>query len=99
MKQGEVEQIAMMPPKGTPQHEEGMLEYLEDIIGTNKYIQMIEEVEKKVSNSLYKLLTAIQKLEVTQEERTEKINRVKVVEKEKKNLEVEFSEQVVFTLL
>uniref|UniRef100_A0A3Q3WHB2 Structural maintenance of chromosomes protein n=1 Tax=Mola mola TaxID=94237 RepID=A0A3Q3WHB2_MOLML len=30
--QGEVEQIAMMKPKGQTEHDEGMLEYLEDII-------------------------------------------------------------------
>jgi len=31
--QGEVEQIAMMKPKAPNEHEEGFLEYLEDIIG------------------------------------------------------------------
>ena len=71
--QGEVEQLALLPPKGTPQHEEGMLEYLEDIIGTSKYIPVLEEKEKL--------------LEAKQEERTEKVNRVKVVEREKSNLE------------
>ncbi|KPI97761.1 Structural maintenance of chromosomes protein 4 [Papilio xuthus] len=35
--QGEVEQIAMMKPKGHSEHESGMLEYLEDIIGTSRY--------------------------------------------------------------
>lgn len=35
--QGEVEQIAMMKPKGQTEHESGMLEYLEDIIGTSRY--------------------------------------------------------------
>lgn len=37
MLQGEVEQIAMMKPKGLTEHESGMLEYLEDIIGTSRY--------------------------------------------------------------
>ncbi len=41
--QGEVEQIAMMKPKATTQHGDGMLEYLEDIIGTNKYVPIIEK--------------------------------------------------------
>ena len=31
--QGEVEQIAMMKPKAPTEHDEGLLEYLEDIIG------------------------------------------------------------------
>lgn len=35
--QGEVEQIALMKPKAQHPHETGMLEYLEDIIGTTRY--------------------------------------------------------------
>ena len=31
--QGEVEQIAMMKPKAQTEHDGGLLEYLEDIIG------------------------------------------------------------------
>lgn len=42
--QGEVEQIAMMKPKAATPHEEGLLEYLEDIIGSNQYVEKIEEV-------------------------------------------------------
>ena len=34
--QGEVEQISMMKPKGATSHDEGLLEYLEDIIGAKK---------------------------------------------------------------
>lgn len=45
--QGEVEQIAMMKPKGQNQNEEGLLEFLEDIIGSNQYVENIEEQEKK----------------------------------------------------
>ena len=40
--QGEVELISLMKPKGTNEHEEGLLEYLEDIVGTNTYIAQIE---------------------------------------------------------
>ena len=42
--QGEVEQIAMMKPKAATVHEEGLLEYLEDIIGTKRFLSSIEEV-------------------------------------------------------
>jgi structural maintenance of chromosome 4 len=42
--QGEVEQIAMMKPKGATPHEEGLLEYLEDIIGSNRFVEKIDEV-------------------------------------------------------
>ena len=36
--QGEVESIAQMKPKGATEHDEGLLEYLEDIIGTAKSV-------------------------------------------------------------
>ena len=39
--QGEVEAISLMKPKGASEHEEGFLEYLEDIIGTNQLIPSI----------------------------------------------------------
>eukprot|EP01113_Clastostelium_recurvatum_P039386 TRINITY_DN6002_c0_g1_i1.p1 TRINITY_DN6002_c0_g1~~TRINITY_DN6002_c0_g1_i1.p1 ORF type:complete len:1300 (-),score=349.43 TRINITY_DN6002_c0_g1_i1:26-3889(-) len=71
--QGEVEQIAMMKPKAATPHEEGLLEYLEDIIGSNKYVEDIENAAKRV--------------EELNEARGEKLNRVKVVEKDKENLE------------
>ena len=64
----------MMKPKAQTQHEEGLLEYLEDIIGSNKYVSKIEQ--------------AAQRVETANETRTEKLNRVKVVEKEREGLEV-----------
>jgi hypothetical protein len=38
----------MMKPKALTEHEEGMLEYLEDIIGSSRYKQPIEECAKSV---------------------------------------------------
>ncbi len=32
----------MMKPKAQGPHDEGLLEYLEDIIGSNKYVEAIE---------------------------------------------------------
>lgn len=46
--QGEVEQIAMMKPKGQTEHEEGMLEYLEDIIGSCRLKQPIYTLRCRV---------------------------------------------------
>ncbi|KAE8718250.1 Structural maintenance of chromosomes protein 4 [Hibiscus syriacus] len=46
--QGEVEQISLMKPKAQGPHDEGFLEYLEDIIGTNKYVEKIEESSKEL---------------------------------------------------
>ena len=71
--QGEVEMISMMPPKGKTENDEGLLEYLEDIIGSSKYVEATNEAAEKVD-----ALTEI---------RQEKLNRVKAVEKEKDNLE------------
>ena len=45
--QGEVEQISLMKPKAQTPHDEGFLEYLEDIIGSNKYVERIEEASKQ----------------------------------------------------
>jgi structural maintenance of chromosome 4 len=42
--QGEVESIAQMKPKAQNAYEDGLLEYLEDIIGTTKYKQPIEDL-------------------------------------------------------
>eukprot|EP01051_Picozoa_sp_SAG22_P002355 SAG22_NODE_103_length_20175_cov_15.280833_19_plen_314_part_00 len=71
--QGEVEQIAMMKPKGASEHETGFLEYLEDVIGSNRYVEAIAEKGGAV--------------ESLNEERALKLNRVKAVEGERENLE------------
>ncbi|XP_038218077.1 structural maintenance of chromosomes protein 4 [Zerene cesonia] len=78
--QGEVEQIAMMKPKAQTEHESGMLEYLEDIIGTSRYKEPIEKLAVKV--------------EEYSEMRKEKLNRVRLVEQEKQRLEQPMREAV-----
>ncbi|XP_075232344.1 structural maintenance of chromosomes 4-like protein gluon [Lycorma delicatula] len=80
--QGEVEQIAMMKPKGPSEHESGMLEYLEDIIGTSRFKVPIDQLALKVE-------------ELTQE-RSEKLTRVKLAEKERDALEGPMKEAVEF---
>lgn len=71
--QGEVESIAQMKPKAASEHDDGLLEYLEDIIGTSKYKSPIEESATEV--------------ETLNEVCTEKNARVQHVEKEKSGLE------------
>ncbi|KAJ3416526.1 hypothetical protein HDV05_001263 [Chytridiales sp. JEL 0842] len=71
--QGEVESIALMKPKAQTEHEDGLLEYLEDIIGTSKYIEQLEETNKRLNE--------------VNEERDEKLTRLKIVEKDKRSLE------------
>lgn len=48
--QGEVEQIAMMKPKAPigDENKTGLLEYLEEIIGTDQYVPDIERAEKEL---------------------------------------------------
>ncbi|GBO06541.1 Structural maintenance of chromosomes protein 4 [Araneus ventricosus] len=44
--QGEIESISLMKPKGITENETGMLEYIEDIIGSNRLIEPIEHFKK-----------------------------------------------------
>lgn len=78
MFQGEVESIAQMKPKAPSEHEDGLLEYLEDIIGTSQYKEPIEEA-----------LTDMDRLS---EERTEKLNRLRIVERDRNALEAKKKE-------
>ncbi|KAK3385059.1 hypothetical protein B0H63DRAFT_178428 [Podospora didyma] len=71
--QGEVESIAQMKPKAGNEHEDGLLEYLEDIIGTSRYKAPIEESATEV--------------ETLNEICMEKSGRVQHVEKERNSLE------------
>ncbi|EJD43934.1 RecF/RecN/SMC protein [Auricularia subglabra TFB-10046 SS5] len=71
--QGEVESIAQMKPKAPSEHEDGLLEYLEDIIGTSHYKERID--------------AALVEVERCSEDRAEKLARLKIVEKEKAKLE------------
>ena len=66
--QGEVEQIALLKPKGHTPGEQGMLEYLEDLIGSSRYKSPLGQIQERLNE-----------LELV---RGEKINRVKLVEKE-----------------
>ena len=66
--QGEVEQISMMKPKAPTPGDDGLLEYLEEIIGSKIYIEKIDEAEKVV--------------EQMSAQRSEKLARVKVADKE-----------------
>lgn len=71
--QGEVESIAQMKPKAEKESDDGLLEYLEDIIGTAQYKPLIENT-----------LSEIAKLNDICEE---KENRFEIVEREKSSLE------------
>lgn len=63
----------MMKPKGQNEHETGMLEFLEDIVGTFRYKEPLEKLMEKV--------------EALTELRVEKLHRLRIVQKEKQTLE------------
>ena len=71
--QGEVEQIALMKPIGQNENDTGMLEFLEDIIGSSRFKEPIDLLKSRTGE--------------LDELRAEKLNRVKLVEKEKDELE------------
>lgn len=82
--QGEVESISQMKPKAITEHDDGLLEYLEDIIGTSQYKENIEKCGVE--------------LEALNDERSERLTRVKYVEKERDALEVRLPISGQFTL-
>uniref|UniRef100_A0A1I7XYB7 Structural maintenance of chromosomes protein n=1 Tax=Steinernema glaseri TaxID=37863 RepID=A0A1I7XYB7_9BILA len=71
--QGEVEQISLMKPKAPSPNEDGMLEYLEDIIGCARLKVPIEKLTAKCSQ--------------LQDQRTTQFSRAKQAEREKEALE------------
>lgn len=80
--QGEVESIAQMKPKAANDNDDGLLEYLEDIIGTSKYKTPIEESAAET--------------ETLNEVCLEKNGRVQHVEKEKNALEDKKNKALAF---
>lgn len=57
--QGEVEQIALMKPKAEREGEEGLLEYLDDLIGTNNFAERISEASKSAEAAQLSRLEAL----------------------------------------
>eukprot|EP00803_Ostreobium_quekettii_P005317 evm.model.scf_340.8 EVM.evm.TU.scf_340.8 scf_340:54597-68221(-) len=80
--QGEVEMISQMKPMGQDKHDEGLLEYLEDIMGTNQYVEKLEEASKS--------------LEDIDERRQSMLQRLRIVEDEKSSLEAAKNEALAF---
>ncbi|KAL8269993.1 hypothetical protein Esti_006093 [Eimeria stiedai] len=51
--QGEVEQIAMMRPKASRPEETGLLEYLEELIGSSRFVEPIKEAQQHFDESCH----------------------------------------------
>ncbi|XP_063726991.1 structural maintenance of chromosomes protein 4-like [Symsagittifera roscoffensis] len=80
--QGEVEQISQMKPKGLSEHDEGLLEYLENIIGTYQYKELMTLIDSELGE--------------LEEKRKDQMKRVALVEGEKNSLEKLKAEAVAF---
>ena len=80
--QGEVESISMMPSKGSNKNETGLLEYLEDIIGSSKYTEKVELLKET--------------LEAKREDRTEKQNVVTLIREQIRSMKNEKDETLSF---
>ena len=74
-----------MKPKAQNEHEDGLLEYLEDIIGTSSYKPPIEETLAQV--------------EALTDQCSEKLNRLRIVEREKNALEAQRKEALDYLRL
>lgn len=72
----------MMKPKALTENECGMLEYLEDIVGTTRYKEPLIKINDRAEQ-----LSA---------ERAEKHNRCKLAEREMKDLEHSYNEAVEY---
>lgn len=83
--QGEVEQISLMKPKAENDNESGMLEFLEDIIGTTRLKAPLEKINARV-NELNEL-------------RSDKINRCKLVKNEVDALESVKDEAIAYLIM
>ncbi|KAJ1916560.1 Structural maintenance of chromosomes protein 4 [Mycoemilia scoparia] len=80
--QGEVESISQMKPKAQNEHEEGLLEYLEDIIGTSKYKDQIAKASKDV--------------DTLNDERAVQLNLAKIAERDLASMEDKKNEAVQY---
>lgn len=71
-----------MKPKGQTENDTGMLEFLEEIIGTTRYKVPLEKLADRV--------------EILTERRVEKLHRLRVVQKEKEALEEPMQEALQY---
>lgn len=66
--QGEVEQIAMMKPRAEKAGEEGLVEYFDDLIGTNQLLGQIDEATHKAAEAFEARIDALDKMQSAKKE-------------------------------
>merc|ERR1719320_522992 len=79
--QGGGEKISLMPPKGRNQNEMGMLEYLEEIIGSDKFVSGIDECKTKEESFEQEFTTNLNRLKLKEQERDKLASAKKEAEK------------------
>lgn len=87
--QGEVEQIAMMKPRGADENKGGLLEYLEEIIGSDVYISEIQAFEhalEEISEELVSKKVYLQEATKAVEDLAEPMKEAKVYLKQHQQL-------------
>ncbi|EAY15855.1 SMC family, C-terminal domain containing protein [Trichomonas vaginalis G3] len=67
--QGEVQAISQMKPKSSPNGPTGFLEYIEDIIGSDKYIEPIAECESRLEEANGERSLTLDRLRMAERER------------------------------
>eukprot|EP00892_Ulva_mutabilis_P006901 jgi/Ulvmu1/4583/UM002_0312.1 len=92
--QGEVEQISLMAPKAEKEGDTGLLEYLEDIIGTNQYIEQIQEAEKVLEQLTEDKQKQIQKVK-TAEKCRDQLEESKIIAEKYRGMEISLLEGTI----
>jgi structural maintenance of chromosome 4 len=66
-----VEQISMMKPKAEKDEEEGMLEYLEDIIGSSRLKPLITKLQNRIEKINERRVLQIQRVQHSEKEKVQ----------------------------
>ncbi|CAI5521278.1 unnamed protein product, partial [Closterium sp. Naga37s-1] len=78
--QGELERVAMMKAKAQWSHEEGLLEYLEKVFGTNKYIEQIKEKSRRLEDLNTKRVGFMERMQLAETEKEQLEEQKKAAE-------------------
>ena len=85
--QGEVESISQMAPKSNNSDKPGLLEYLEDLIGSDQFKKEIDEMELKQNSLAQEKVSRFEKLKASEDQLLSL--------EETKNVAIKYSQLVV----
>lgn len=75
--QGEVEQIAQMPPKATNTHETGFLEFIDEIIGTKRYEKPLQKLTERMEELDFDRESKSQRVTLAEQHKTSLVEPMK----------------------